>query len=357
MKFLLFFVCCFLIFSCAPSISTQISTAKPALSENTNVKFFDEKDSVPQNAIVIGIVRLGDSGFTTNCDLETMINIAKSEARKSGGNAIKITEHILPNFFGSSCHRIQANILDINENNSTDFVNNIVADSINKSKISANNSIISKLNKQQTRFILSSSFGFGYRLAKPSSGLNKFEKDYINGLKSGYNYDLSLYYRFKSTSNYGFGVKYNVFNVSNNANYVIVTDKITGFEQFGSISDDIKLSFVGLSYIYDFRNPNSKHEFFTEFALGLIDYNNNSRVINDNYLITSSTFGTFIGLGYNYRVAKNFSIGPQVNYINGNLSGFDSVGPDGIKKTIKLPKDTFESLGRIDITLHCLYRF
>ena len=297
MKVLFLFVGCFLIFSCAPSISTQISSTKPALAENLNVKFFDEKDNIPENSIVLGNVRLGDSGLTINCDFETMINIAKSEAKKAGGNAIKITKHILPNFFGSSCHRIEANILEISEKNSTDLVNNIDTDTINKSKIGTNKNTISTTDNKQTRFIMSSSFGYGYRLAKVASELNKFEQDYINGLKSGYNYDLSLYYRFRSTSNYGFGVKYNVFNVSNKANNVVVTDKITGFEQFGSISDDIKLSFVGLSYIYDFKNPNSKHEFFMEFALGLIDYKNSSRIINDNYLITGSTFGTFIGLG------------------------------------------------------------
>ena len=357
LKFIVLLFSCFMIFSCAPSIYTNISIPKPALSENQNIAVYDEKDISPPNSKVLGIVVLGDSGFTTNCDFETMIEIAKSESRKAGGNAIKIIKHILPNFFGSSCHRIEANILEISEKNSIDLANNIDIDTVKKSKVNLNNSLISNTDKKLTRFVLSSSIGYGYRLAKLGPGFNRFQEDYFSGLKSGYNYDLSLYYRFKSTSSYGFGVKYNVFNASNSANNVSVTNLQTGFVKNGSISDDITFTFIGVSYIFDFRNPNSKHEFFSEFAFGLLDYNNNSKVVNENYKITGATFGSFIGLGYNYRASKNFSIGPQVNFINGNLSGFDSVGPDGIKKTIKLPKGTFESLVRIDVTFHCLYRF
>ncbi len=357
MKLIVLFLSCFLIFSCAPSISTQINSRKPALLENQNVTVFNENDVFPTNSIILGTVRLGDSGLTINCDFETMINIAKSEARKAGGNAIKITEHILPNFFGSSCHRIQANILDISQNVVKDTFNIKKIDTINNVKPISNNVSVTQTKDRLTRFILSSSFGYGYRVAKLPSSFNSFEQDYFGGLKSGYNYDLSIYYRFKSRSSYAFGLKYNVFNASNSANNVDVVNKKTGIMQNGSISDNITITLTGLSYIFDFRNPNSKHEFFSELALGLLAYKNNSKIVNDNYTITSSTFGSFIGLGYNYRAAKNFSIGPQISYVNGNLTGFDVVGSNGIKETIQLPKDTLESLGRIDITLHCLYRF
>lgn len=344
-------------FSCAPSISLQTNSKRAALTDSQNVVVYNENEAVSQNFTLIGNVSLGDSGFTTNCDFETMINIAKNEARKIGGNALKITKHILPSFFGSSCHRIQADILDISQNVIIDSLNKKDSDTLKKSQSKINITNTSTPDLKLTRFILSSNFGYGYRLAKLPSSFNKFEQDYYGGLKSGYNYDLSIYYRLKSKSSYGFGIKYNVFNSSNTANNIVVTNNKTGIVLNGSISDDITLTFTGLSYIYDFKNSNSRHEFFSEFSFGLLNYKNYSKIINDNYLITGSTFGSFIGLGYNYRVAKNLSIGPQVSYINGNLSGFDVVGPNGIKETIKLPKDTLESLGRIDLTFHCLYRF
>ena len=44
-----------------------------------------------------------------------VLNMAKLEARKAGGDAIKIIKHRPPSLFGSSCHRITAKILRIGD--------------------------------------------------------------------------------------------------------------------------------------------------------------------------------------------------------------------------------------------------
>jgi hypothetical protein len=67
---------------------------------------------VPPNAEKLGTVKIEDPGFSTNCNYATVIDMAKIEARKVGGNAIKITQHTRPDFF-SSCHRITADVLRI----------------------------------------------------------------------------------------------------------------------------------------------------------------------------------------------------------------------------------------------------
>ena len=67
--------------------------------------------AVPEEAAVLGTVKIGDTGFSTNCSYDTVIARAKEAARGAGGNAIKITEHRLPSLFGSTCHRIKATVL------------------------------------------------------------------------------------------------------------------------------------------------------------------------------------------------------------------------------------------------------
>jgi len=69
----------------------------------------DITDSVPASAKLIGTVKIGEAGMTIDCDYELVTSQAVQEARKAGGNILKITEHIYPDM-RSSCHRIRAEI-------------------------------------------------------------------------------------------------------------------------------------------------------------------------------------------------------------------------------------------------------
>ena len=105
--------CILILSSCAPKISTTISKNYSALDYREEVKVLGLQDPVPTNSEELGIVKIGDTGFSTNCGWEVVIDKAKMEARKVGGNAIKITDHIPPSVMGSSCHRITAKILKV----------------------------------------------------------------------------------------------------------------------------------------------------------------------------------------------------------------------------------------------------
>ncbi len=112
--FIPFIIVLILLQSCSPKINTQITKTYPTLSYNEEVKVFGLKTVLPQNIEIIGTIKIGDTGFTLNCNYETVLENAKIEARKIGGNAIKITEHSFPNLL-SSCHRIKADILRIKD--------------------------------------------------------------------------------------------------------------------------------------------------------------------------------------------------------------------------------------------------
>jgi hypothetical protein len=99
--------------SCSPKISTSVSKQYNVLDYKEDVLVFGLEDDEPYYSERLGTVKIGDTGFTTNCNFETVIEKAKMEARKIGGNAIKIIKHDLPNPWTSSCHRITAAILKI----------------------------------------------------------------------------------------------------------------------------------------------------------------------------------------------------------------------------------------------------
>jgi len=113
---LLFFTASLLFLSsCNPKISTNIAKSYPPLDYKQEVVVINVSQKEPENAETIGYLKIGDTGFSTNCSYNTVIEKAKLEARKAGGNAVKITEYKAPNAMGSSCHRIKATILKITD--------------------------------------------------------------------------------------------------------------------------------------------------------------------------------------------------------------------------------------------------
>ena len=111
---LLFTIALITLNSCNPKISTSLDKNYPPLDYKQEVVVIGLDQPVPDGAEILGQIKVGDNGFTTNCSYDAVIEKAKLEARKAGGNAIKITGHKFPSAMGSSCHRIKAEILRIN---------------------------------------------------------------------------------------------------------------------------------------------------------------------------------------------------------------------------------------------------
>jgi hypothetical protein len=103
--------------ACAPKVRTQIGKNYSPLGEYEEIIVFGLGERFPAGAEELGTVRISDTGFTLACTYEIVIEKAKIQARKAGGNALVITEHKAPNFFGSSCHQIQAKIIRLPKNN------------------------------------------------------------------------------------------------------------------------------------------------------------------------------------------------------------------------------------------------
>ncbi|MDA8758307.1 hypothetical protein N9M69_02950 [Flavobacteriaceae bacterium] len=104
-----------LLSSCSPKILTNLSKSYALLDYKQKVEVLGLTELEPDNAEVLGEVKIIDTGFSINCGYDVVLDKARLEARKVGGNIIKITEHEPPSIFGSSCHRIKARILKIED--------------------------------------------------------------------------------------------------------------------------------------------------------------------------------------------------------------------------------------------------
>jgi hypothetical protein len=98
--------------ACAPKVRTKVSQKYPPLDYSEEVTVLERNAVSPAGAEVLGTVKIGDSGMSTQCNYAQVLQKAKEEARKAGGNAIKVVQHKKPDFM-SSCHRIVAEVIKV----------------------------------------------------------------------------------------------------------------------------------------------------------------------------------------------------------------------------------------------------
>lgn len=113
-KNLLFLLACALLAACSPKISSNLARTYAPLGDDEDVAVLEVGVPVPEDAELIGDIKIGDTGFTAtkNGTYEEILALAKSKARAAGGNVISLTEHRGPDG-SSTIHRIKANILRV----------------------------------------------------------------------------------------------------------------------------------------------------------------------------------------------------------------------------------------------------
>ena len=99
--------------SCNPKVTTSLMKSYPPIDYKQEIIVIGVNNVEPDSFEILGQVKIGDTGFSTNCGYDIVINKAKEEARKAGGNAIKIIKHTPPSGMGNTCHKITAKILKV----------------------------------------------------------------------------------------------------------------------------------------------------------------------------------------------------------------------------------------------------
>lgn len=188
--------------------------------------------------------------------------------------------------------------------------------------------------------------GLGWLIAPLSNDIPEELVPYSRQLKSGFNYGINASYYF--SKNYGVGLVANFFKTKNSFSGHIIYEDDEGYTQYGRISDDINLIFIGPAFYYRFLMPNLKDELFFDISAGYISYKNNKTFIDD-FILTSNSLSFDMGAGYDLNIQKNFYLYFYMAYRGGSFGWYDI--DNGITNERIDLEGKLESTGRIEIAI------
>jgi hypothetical protein len=353
MKKLLLILTSLFLYSCAPTISTTSMQNYSQLNPQDNVIVYREGETLPSDIKIIGRTAIGDSGFTTNCGLDVMLEKAKNEARKIGANAIVITKHILPSVWGSTCHQIKADLVKTGVQTKV-IQNNVQTDTIAKKIVpvsyqSNNLQIPSNYNK----FFVSVNYGLGYRTAGVEKGTPAIEKNFQDELRSGNSFQIKAGY--KPTQNSYYGLLYSKFSSSTTLNNIIFVEP-NGFEGIGSTTQNNAINYVGMVAGWTLDGFQKNDVFNFDMSLGYINFSE-ERKFENTYTAKGGSLGISTDMSYYFGISKYFKIGPTFSFSGGAISKYNVNSNNGFSKTIEFEENTFLSLYRVDFMLGTYFEF
>jgi hypothetical protein len=196
-----------------------------------------------------------------------------------------------------------------------------------------------------SNFNFSANYGFSQRVAKIPNGYNPEQKNYIKDLKSGtaYNFKASYLKDGKTI----LGLVYSSFKSKaflGNQDYT----EIDGTTGSGTISDDIKINFIGIGGGLLEKGFSSNDAVLLEVYLGYISYQNDFNLTN-NYKLKGGNLGISADVSYYFGITKNIKIGPSISFNGGVLKKFKLTGSNGYSESITLEDDSLENLYRFDL--------
>lgn len=100
----------FILSGCAQKIVTRLGDViYKKIDDDTKIFILKENQRIPKNSNYVGKVKVGDTGFTSDCNYVDMLERAKYTARKTGANIIRVIEVKQPNFW-SNCYRLEGEL-------------------------------------------------------------------------------------------------------------------------------------------------------------------------------------------------------------------------------------------------------
>ena len=99
------FVC---LSACSPKVTTTLIKAKAPLGPGEEVTVLQPEQSQPEDAVVLETIRMQGK------DYDELIGMATDEARTTGGEVLKIVDHLNPDIT-SPRHRVSAMVLSADD--------------------------------------------------------------------------------------------------------------------------------------------------------------------------------------------------------------------------------------------------
>jgi hypothetical protein len=323
--------------SCGLGIKTVVTKKHPPLDAGQEIRVLDVRQSVPANAETVGTVRIYDI-MTMKCDSATVYNAAKAEARKMGGNVLKVTKHLYPSL-ASTCHQIEGLVLKVNDFNDTSFISASKPDTTIAVKPKKNPGWRGAING-----------GWSWRTAKIADGLNDFQKDYFSNLKSGYQFGAEAHYFFNE--GFGLGLLYNLYHSSYST--MAAAELPNGQTVTGELSDKINIHYIAPSVYWRVLSKSKMNAFLFGLSIGYMSYTDEG-YWQSPYQIKGSTVGFSYDIGYDIGLSKHTALGLGVGWKLGVLSSITATN-DGQTEHISLDEDHREGLAHLDLSLGLRFR-
>lgn len=288
---------------CAPKIYTSIHKSCPARPADANVLVYYITDTLPERAEVLGKVEVRDNGMSTKCSYPEVLQRAKEEANKAGGNGLVLTWHKEPTAFGSSCHQIAGDIL-------------LMPDSVYKESCQRNtamqvyrahyfgiptntvitNRIPAEFDRKPCVLMLNAGYGFvtsKYYIPEGTTGNPK------QGL------ELNGVFQWTGRSGIGFGLRYAGYFSS---------------YKYESVNSSVRLHYIAPEFVTRCSlDRQDKWIFHVSAGIGYTRYSEKFTGV----AISCGGFGYHADLGFEYKIAPSIGLGLGVGCYSTRFSTMD----------------------------------
>jgi len=336
MRNILFLCLTIFLSSCSPRITTSLIKKEKPISRNAIVTVYDKNDTLPTVIEKLGTTKVNDNGSTAEFDYNYVIDIAKLEASKNGGNAIRIIKHQIPNIFNTG-HEVYADILKIDTS--------IVHQRFNQKPEES----YMKIPYPHLRLAING--GYAYNLGKDAPAFDTRIQTYNNRMRSYLNFGAEINY-FVVNGQMGIGINYENVTSQNSLSGVTYLSAGQIFSN-NTLSDNLNIQYIGPMYTAISRQITKngiKDALIINVGMGNLSYTDTKIVDLNNYKITGSTLGTYYSIGYDRFISKNMALGIQLSYIRGLLGNYNLF--DGTSTThVQLDNNSYQSLSHVSLTV------
>lgn len=215
--------------------------------------------------------------------------------------------------------------------------------------------------EKQNKWRISLDAGLGYRLASTKNskqifinqGFTTSEVDnYFKKIKWGPKASAQVHYLLNPK--YGLGIDYQFHHSSGSITGTIAPGD--GSLYYGETEDNVYTNYTGLSLYYNEWILQNKLKYYGQTSIGICFFRQETISFYTPMLITGKSLGTNLELGLEYFIHKHLALGSQLNFFQSTISKIN-VDNGNSKEDVKLEKDQFEGLSRLDASMGVKFYF
>jgi len=320
---------------CSPKVTVNYIKAKAPLEPEEEVATLQPSESVPDGAVVLEAMRL------TGADYQELVGMATEKARDAGGDILKITNHLEPDI-ASPKHRVSALVFAADSS----FLQGTKAPSVSADELAS----WMNLRRESCGWHFAAQGGVVYRLGKIANNLSNVEQQHIKNMRWGFSYGADVSYFVHE--NFGVGIKFHNFH-SADSMPISVLDQ-SGKVLEGVEEDKMDIYFIGPIATFRLPSRNRANAFFARLGIGFEGYYDYGRVMDITGTIKGRTAGILYEAGYDFGISKHLSVGANITYLIGFLTGLD-VNINQQSGHIDLDKDNMENISHIGLNIGLRY--